>query len=310
MKVLFLDTCHESLSAGISKLGYEVELDNTSSKKDIENKLHLFNGIVIRSRFKLDSEFLDNAKHIKFIARVGAGVENIDVPHAEKLGINLISAPEGNRNAVGEQAIAMLLSLFNNLNRADKEVRQGVWIREGNRGVELRGKTVGIIGYGNMGKAFSRVLKGFGVDVIFHDLIKGIEDENARQVELEEIFSSADVLSVHTPLTDLTNGMICSSFFQKFKKDIYFINTARGPITVTNDLVENLKSGKVKGACLDVLEYEKTSFENLFENKTLPEAFSYLISSDKVILSPHIAGWTHESNIKMAQVIIDKVKSI
>lgn len=310
MKVLFIDTTHHSLAKGLKKLGFETELNNTSPKQEIEGILKYYTGIVIRSRFKLDKTFLNAGSHLKFIARVGAGLENIDINYAEKLGINLIAAPEGNRNAVGEQALGMLLSLFNNLNRADKEVRNGIWIREGNRGVELRGKTVGIIGYGNMGNAFSRVLAGMGVEVIFHDILPNLSNENARQAELEELFEKTDVLSIHTPLTELTKNMVNSEFLSKFKKNIYFINTARGPITVTTDLVDAMKREKVLGACLDVLEYEKTSFENLFSENHLPEAFEYLINSDKVILSPHIAGWTHESNLKMAKTIVDKVENL
>ena len=310
MKVLFIDTTHPSLASGLEELGYKTELDNTSSKSEIESKLEDYSGVVIRSRFKLDKQFLDAGAHLKFIGRVGAGLENIDVNYAEQLGINLIAAPEGNRNAVGEQVLGMLLGLFNNLNRADREVRNGIWIREGNRGVELRGKTVGIIGYGNMGNAFSRVLAGMGVEVIFHDLKSNLSNENGTQVSLEELFERADVLSLHTPLTNLTKNMVNAKFLAKFKKNIYFINTARGPITVTADLVEAMKSGKVLGACLDVLEYEKTSFENMFTENELPEAFQYLIESDKVILSPHIAGWTHESNVKMARTIVDKVAKL
>lgn len=310
MKVLFIDTTHESLAKGLENIGYETILDNTSSKQEIESKLKDYVGVIIRSRFKLDKQFLNAGSHLKFIGRVGAGLENIDIDYAEQLGINLIAAPEGNRNAVGEQALGMLLSLFNNINRADSEVRNGIWIREGNRGVELRGKTVGIIGYGNMGNAFSRVLTGMGVDVIFHDLKPNLSNENGKQVSLEELFENADILSLHTPLTDLTKNMINTEFLSNFKKNIYFINTARGPITVTTDLVEAMKTGKVKGACLDVLEYEKTSFENMFTENELPEAFQYLINSDKVILSPHIAGWTQESNIKMAQTIVDKVSKL
>lgn len=310
MKVLFIDTTHNSLAEGLENLGYETVLDNTSSKQEIEAMLKDYVGVIIRSRFKLDKHFLDAGAHLKFIGRVGAGLENIDVDYAEQLGIKLIAAPEGNRNAVGEQSLGMLLSLFNNLNRADIEVRNGIWIREGNRGVELRGKTVGIIGYGNMGNAFSRVLAGMGVEVIFHDLKPNLSNENGTQVSLEELFERTDVLSLHTPLTELTKNMVNAVFLSKFKKNIYFINTARGPITVTADLVESMKKGKVLGACLDVLEYEKTSFENMFTDNELPEAFQYLINSDKVVLSPHIAGWTHESNIKMAKTIVDKISML
>lgn len=308
--ILFIDSTHPSLAIGLEKLGYKTELNNIADKQEIESMLKNYIGVIIRSRFKIDKTFLDAGSHLKFIGRVGAGLENIDINYAQNLNIKLISAPEGNRNAVGEHALGMLLSLFNNLNRADAEVRKGVWIREGNRGIELRGKTVGIIGYGNMGNAFSRVLSGMGVSVIFHDIRTDLSNKNGKQVSIEELKEKTDILSIHTPLTDLTNKMVNSKFISEFKKDIFFINTARGPIAVTNDLTDAMKSGKVIGACLDVLEYEKTSFENLFEDKEFPEALNYLINSDKVVLSPHIAGWTHESNVKMAKTIVDKVSEL
>lgn len=308
MKVLFLDTTHASLQEGLEKLGCTCDLDNTSSKEDIITKLPQYDALVIRSRFKLDASFLDSGKHLKFIARVGAGLENIDCEHAEDLGIHLISCPEGNRQAVGEQAVGMLLMLFNNLRKADQEVRDGKWIREGNRGVELQGKCVGIIGYGNMGGSFARCLQGFRCEVLTYDIQDGVGDQYARQVALEELFEKADILSIHTPLTEETAYMVNRTFIDRFKKPIYFINTARGPITKTDDLAAALKSGKVLGACLDVLEYEKTSFENLFLDGNMPAVFEYLISSENVVLSPHIAGWTHESNRRMSETIILKVK--
>lgn len=310
MKILFLDTVHPQLLKGLKKLGFETELNNKSSKKEIEAILKNYVGVVIRSRFKIDKFFLTVGKNLKFIARVGAGVENIDVDSAKEKGIHLISAPEGNRNAVAEHTLAMLLSLFNNLNRADAEVRSGIWKREENRGVELRGKVVGIIGYGNMGKAFARVLSGMGVEVIFYDIKPNIGDENAIQVDMEEVFCKTDVLSIHTPLTSESKNMINSSFLNNFHKKIYFLNTARGSIVVTSDLIEAIESNKILGACLDVLEYEKTSFEDMFVDDNIPKTFDYLVKSDKVILSPHIAGWTHESNVKMADVIVSKIEKL
>ena len=308
MKVLHLDTNHSLLINQFSELGFENHEDYSSSKSEVEEKIHLYDGIVIRSRFAIDQAFLDKATKLKFIGRVGAGLENIDCDYAESKGIALIAAPEGNRNAVGEHALGMLLSLFNKLNKADAEVRAGQWLREDNRGIELDGKTVGLIGYGNMGKAFAKKLRGFDVDVIFHDLLTGIEDENAQQVSLQELQKRADVLSLHTPQTELTIRMINEEFINSFQKPFWLINTARGKSVVTKDLVTALQSGKVLGAGLDVLEYEKASFETLFSHE-LPSEFQYLIQSENVLLSPHVAGWTVESKIKLAQTIVDKVKA-
>ena len=322
MKILHLDTNHPLLIEQLSKLGCTNHEDYTSSKKEIEQKIHDYDGIVIRSRFDIDKQFLDKATNLKFIGRVGAGLESIDIDYAEKKGVFLISAPEGNRNAVAEHALGMLLSLMNNLNHADKEVKGGEWNRESNRGEELDGKTIGLIGYGNMGKAFAKKLRGFDVEVLCHDIKDGLADENANQVSLKELQKKADVLSLHTPLTDLTKDMVDAEFINDFEKSFYFINTARGKSVVTEDLVKALDTGKVKGAGLDVLEYEKSSFEKLFKVETskykwmrkgnkvkLPEAFEYLIQSDNVIMTPHIAGWTKESKEKLAQTIVDKIKA-
>jgi D-3-phosphoglycerate dehydrogenase len=308
MKVLHLDTNHTLLIQQFSELGFENHEDYTSSKAEVEDKIHLYDGIIIRSRFSIDRQFLDKAINLKFIGRVGAGLENIDTEYAASKGIELIAAPEGNRNAVGEHALGMLLSLFNKLNKADAEVRKGTWLREENRGIELDGKTVGLIGYGNMGKAFAKKLRGFEVEVIFYDLLDGIEDANARQVSLKELQEKSDALSLHTPQTELTLGMINKTFINGFSKPFWLINTARGKSVVTKDLVSALQSGKVLGAGLDVLEYEKSSFEHLFTDE-LPEEFQYLIQAENVLLSPHVAGWTAESKIKLAQTIVDKVKA-
>jgi D-3-phosphoglycerate dehydrogenase len=203
----------------------------------------------------------------------------------------------------------MLLSLFNKLNKADREVRQGKWLREANRGKELDGKTVGLIGYGNMGKAFAKKLRGFDVDVFCYDIKDNVGDENCKQVSLEELQTKADVLSLHIPQTELTINMVNSEFINKFKKSFWLINTARGKSVVTADLVNALETGKILGAGLDVLEYEKSSFENLFTSSKMPTAFEYLINAENVLLTPHVAGWTVESNIKLAQTIVDKIKA-
>lgn len=310
MKVLHIDTNHSALWDGLKSLGFENELDTDSTKEVIEEKIGSYEGVVIRSRFKIDAQFLDKATNLRFIARVGAGLESIDVDYAVKKQIQLIAAPEGNANAVGEHALGMLLSLTNHLNRADKEIKAGIWSRESNRGFELEGKTVGIIGYGNMGKSFAKKLKGFDVTVLCYDILDGVGDENAQQVSLTELQERVDVLSLHTPWTNLTDKMVNRDFINAFKKSIWLINTARGKSVVTEDLVDALEKGKVLGAALDVLEYEKLSFETLFVNKEKPKAFQYLLDSPKVLLTPHIAGWTFESHQKLAQTIVNKVADL
>ena len=310
MKVLHVDKNHPLIIEQFNELGFQNDEDYTSSKEEIENKIEQYDGLIIRSRFTIDASFLDKAKNLKFIGRLGAGLENIDTEHAKSLGIFLASAPEGNRNAVGEHALGMLLSLFNHLNKADREVRSGIWDREGNRGIELEGKVVGIIGYGNMGKAFAKKLKGFNVsEVICYDILGGVEDENARQVGIMELHQKTDILCLHVPQTETTIGMIDTDFLNKFQKPIWIVNTARGKCIKTADLVEALKEQKVLGAALDVLEYEKSSFENMFTEDELPNAFKYLINADNVILSPHVAGWTVESKVKLAQTVVDKIKN-
>lgn len=308
MKILHLDTNHKLLIDQLADAGFQNDEDYTSSKSEVEAKIHEYDGIIIRSRFSIDKTFLDKATNLKFIGRVGAGLENIDCEYAEKKLVKLIAAPEGNSNAVGEHALGLLLSLFNKLNSADCQVRKGRWLREENRGLELDKKVVGLIGYGNMGKAFAKKLRGFDVDVICYDIQSGVDDENCKQVSLEELQEKADVLSLHTPQTPLTKGMINTEFIAGFKKPFWLINTARGSAVVTKDLVQALKTKKILGAGLDVLEYEKSSFENLFDSNEIPVDFKFLIQSENVILTPHVAGWTIESKLKLAQTIVDKIK--
>ncbi|NER18045.1 2-hydroxyacid dehydrogenase [Spongiivirga citrea] len=307
MKVLHLDTNHELLASGLEALGCENHFNYTDSKDVIEKIVHEFDGLIIRSRFVIDENFLSKATHLKFIGRVGAGLENIDVDFAKKNNIQLLNAPEGNRNAVGEHALGMLLSLFNKLNKGHNEICNGKWDREGNRGLEIEGKTIGVIGYGNMGKAFSKKLIGFDCEVLCYDIVGGVGDDNARQVGILEFQKKVDVVSLHTPQTPETMGMINTDFINEFQKPFWFINTARGKSVVTADLVAALKSRKILGAGLDVLEYEKSSFENMFDGGNLPDAFQYLMDVNNVILSPHVAGWTVESKEKLAQTIVAKV---
>jgi len=291
----------------LQEAGFTNHEDFKSTKEEIEEKINDYHGIIIRSRFNIDKTFLDKATSLQFIARVGAGLESIDTEYAESKKIALIAAPEGNRNAVAEHSLGMLLSLFNKLNQADKEIRSGHWNREKNRGHELDGKTVGIIGYGNMGKSFAKKLRGFDVEVLCYDIKKNVGDSNAKQVSLEELQQKSDVVSLHIPWTPETDKFVDSNYINAFAKPFWLLNTSRGKNVVTSDLVEALRSGKILGAGLDVLEYEKLSFETLFEEDKIPDAFQYLLEAENVILSPHIAGWTFESHVRLSQTIVDKI---
>lgn len=304
MRILLLDKNHSLITEQLTQKGFVLEEDFTSSYDEVLEKIKNYEGVIIRSRIPIDAPFLERAENLKFIARVGAGMENIDVEAAERLGVMLINSPEGNRDAVAEHCIGMLLVLMNRLFISANEVKRNVWLREENRGEEIKEKTFGLIGYGNMGKALAKRLSGFGCKVVFYDIKDNIGDEYATQVSLSELKETAVILSLHIPLTEQTHYMIDEKFIAEMKKNFYFINTSRGKNLKTSALVEALKQGKVKGACLDVLEYEKSSFEHL-ENEN--EDLQYLLGSEKVIITPHIAGWTHESKIKLAQVIVDKI---
>lgn len=304
MRILLLDKNHSLITEQLSKKGFILEEDFYSDYNQILEKINLYDGIIIRSRIPLNAHFLESAKNLKFIARVGAGMENIDIQTAKNLGIKLINSPEGNMDAVAEHCLGMLLVLMNRLFISANEIKKGIWKREENRGEEIKDKTFGLIGYGNMGRALAKRLSGFDCRVIFYDIRPNLSDQFATQVSLEELQNEADILSLHIPLTEETHYMIDEKFISKMMKNFYFINTSRGKNLKTTALIEALKSGKIKGACLDVLEYEKSSFENL-ENDN--EDLQFLLNSEKVIITPHIAGWTHESKIKLAQVIVDKI---
>lgn len=303
MKILHLDNNHPLLIHQLNQKGFVNHEDYSASKQEIEAKIHDYAGIVIRSRFKIDKQFIDKATNLKFIARVGAGLENIDCDYATIKNIALIAAPEGNANAVGEHSLALLLSLFNKINIANNEVNQNQWNRESNRGIELEGKTVGIIGYGNMGKSFAKKLQGFDCDVIFYDILENLEDQNATRVTLAELQQKTDVLSLHIPWTKATDNIVNQEFINKFAKPFWLINTSRGKNVNTTALVDGLQRAKILGAGLDVLEFETTSFEKIDTNPSL----KYLQNAQNVILTPHIAGWTVESHQKLAQVIVDKI---
>ncbi len=311
-KILLIDSIHSDFESIVSKQGFQCIDGSLKSKQELIKEINDYIGIVIRSRFRIDDEFLREAKGLKFIARSGAGMENIDIDAAQKYNIEMINAPEGNRDAVGEHAIAMLLCLFNKLLIADKEVRQGIWKRNENRGIELKGKTVAIIGFGNMGSAFARCLSGFGVEIIAYDKYAEIDKKifpNVVQTNLNEVFERADVVSFHVPLTEETRYLVNEEYLSSFKRNIYIINTARGLVVKTDALVNGIKSGKVIGACLDVIEFESSSFEKI-SNEQLPESWKYLIESNNVVLTPHIAGWTYESYRKLSEVMANKVLNL
>jgi D-3-phosphoglycerate dehydrogenase len=306
-KILFIDSVHPLIREELTGMGFHCDMFPDYRRPEFLSIADQYIGMIIRSKITLDKEFLDRAAKLKFIGRVGAGMESIDVDYAASKGIRCLNSPEGNRDAVGEHCLGMLLSLMNNLNRADHQVRTGTWNREGNRGMEVKGKTIGIIGYGNMGSAFAQRLKGFDATVISYDKYKmGYSDGNTRETTLEEVFEKTDILSLHVPLTDETTFMVNDAFLLKFRKNIWLINTSRGPVVKTAELVKNIKSGKVKGAALDVLEYEDASFEMI--SGKMPEELEFLMKSDNVILTPHIAGWTQESNVRLAQVLVEKIR--
>lgn len=306
MKILLLDKNHPLISEQLLAKKFILEEDFSSPYEQILDKIAQYDGVIIRSRIPLDARLLEKGKKLKFIARVGAGIENIDILKAQELGIKLLNSPEGNRDAVAEHCLGMLLVLMNRLFISANEVKNNIWLREENRGEEIKGKTFGLIGYGNMGKALAKRLSGFDCEVIFYDVKPNLSDEFAKQVSLEELQANADILSLHIPLNDKTHYIIDEKFISEMKKNFYFINTSRGKNVKTSALIDGLKSDKVRGVCLDVLEYEKSSFEDLeLENDDL----QYLLNSEKVIITPHIAGWTHQSKIKLAQTIVDKILS-
>ena len=305
MKILFIDTVHPLLKKELEKENHICDSAYNKSKTEIQQIISNYQGIIIRSRFKIDKQFIDCGSNLKFIARAGSGLENIDVEYAENKNIHCYNAAEGNRQAVAEHALGMLLSLFNNLNNADQEVREGKWERERNRGIELAGKTVGIIGYGNNGSAFAEVLKGFNVKILAYDKYL---TNYPQKSSMETINKEADIISLHVPLTDETTYLVDDNFINRSVKNFYLINTARGKCVNTKNLVKALENKKIKGACLDVLEYEKTSFENLSKDG-LTSDMQYLMNAQNTILSPHIAGWTAESNVKIAEVLLNKFTS-
>ena len=308
-KVLLLDTNHEVLEKKLLAAGFQCDYFEQLTFDELKKIIGDYSGIIVRSRFLLNKELLQLAGNLSFIGRVGAGMEGIDIDFAAEAGIQCFNAPEGNRNAVGEHALGMLLALMNKMLIIDKEVRSGIWKREENRGTEIEGKTIAIIGYGNTGSSFARKLAGFDCHVLAYDKYKtAFSDQYATESSMADIFRLADILSLHVPLTAETNYLVNKKYLNSFERNIILINTSRGKVVNTDDLVKALDSEKVTAAALDVLEYENLSFEDLQESE-LPQAFRALALSDKVILSPHVAGWTHESKLKLAEVIVAKILS-
>ncbi len=310
MKVLHIEENHPSLTKGLDLLGFQNDLAFNDSLPEVLAKIDAYDGLILRSKFKIDKTFILHAKNLKFIGRVGAGIENIDVQAVKNRNIYLINAPEGNRNAVGEHCVGMLLGLMNNLKAGHESIQAGQWDRDGHRGWELSGRTIGIIGYGNTGKSFAQRVSGFDVSTLCYDILDNVGDENALQVSMEELMTKSEVISIHTPHTPITRGIIDYKFIEEMNHSFWLLNTARGSAVVTEDLVTGLQSGKIMGAGLDVLEYETRSFSSIFNDDKLPLALEYLIQAKNVILSPHVGGWTRESQIKLATTIVEKIKKI
>jgi len=308
MKILHLDTTHPFLGKELEKIGFTNYYDFKTIKSEL--KISDFFGIIIRSRISIDKDFIDKCKNLKFIARIGSGIENIDVDYAKQKGIQIISTPEGNSNAVGEHALGMLLSILNNINSSNTEVKKGIWNRESNRGIELKNKTVGLIGYGNTGKSFAKKLNGFDVNTIFYDIKKIKKDNYANPVSLNYLKDNSDIISLHVSMTEESIGLINKNFIESCAKPFWLINTSRGSCIIINDLVKGLKDGKVLGAGLDVIAFEKKSFEKLTVNENDQSNLNYLNSSNNVILTPHIAGWTQESKIRLVKIALEKIKKL
>lgn len=303
--ILIVDDLHPAFKQEAEALGYVVSDEPLFTREQTLAVIKDYEGLAVRTKFQVDRELIDAAPKLKFIARAGAGMDNVDEAYAQSKGIACINAPEGNADAVAEHAMGMLLSLMNKLRQADQQVRAGIWDREGNRGWELKGKTVGIIGYGYMGKSFAQKLHGFGVQVIAYDKYKtGFSDAYAREVSMEEIVKFSDVLSLHLPLTRETRNLVDTEYLFHFRKPIFFLNTSRGEIVNTSAVLKAIADGKILGAGLDVLEVEK--FPALAEQNWYAE----LAKNDKVVLSPHVAGWTFESYRKISEVLAEKLKNL
>lgn len=309
-EILLADTVHPELPEGLRRSGFVLHEEYQRSPEAMDALLERCTGLILRSRFPVDKALLQMMPQLRFIGRVGAGLENIDLAAAEARGIQVLKAPEGNRDAVGEHALGMLLMLLHHLRRADAEVHAGIWKREENRGTELNSLTVGIMGFGFMGSAFAEKLSGMGCRILAYDKYKtGYAPAGVEETSLAKLRQHCDVLSLHLPLSAETRGLVNRKFLKSFAKPIFLINTARGPIVQSRDLADALDENVVRGACLDTLEYEKSSFEGLFDG-AMPEPMQRLLKNERVVFSPHIAGWTQESHRRMAEVILKKIEDL
>ncbi|MBQ9587263.1 MAG: hypothetical protein IJR26_05325 [Bacteroidales bacterium] len=308
MKILITDDCHPVLQQRLEAAGHLCRVWTDCTYLTLLQAVQDYDALVVRSKIVIDRNFLDHARHLRCIGRVGAGMETIDVDYAERLGIRCLNSPEGNRDAVGEHATGLLLALFDKVAAADHEVRQGLWRREANRGLEVKGKTIGIVGFGNMGAAFAQRLRGFECRLVAFDKYKpsGYAPDYVDELSLEELQHEADVVSLHVPLTDETHYKVDDNFINAFRKPFYLINTSRGAVVKTDALVEAMEKGKVLGAALDVIEYEDMTKDAVGGQQT-PRAFRYLQQSVRTVLTPHVAGWTVESKYKLAAVLADKM---
>ena len=306
MYLLHLDKNHEYLISKLDEIGFKNDIDLISSKTEIEKKIHKYSGLILRSRIPIDDTFIKKAVNLKFIARVGSGLENIDIQSAKTNNIEVISAGEANANAVGEHIFGLLFSLINKINISSIQVKKGIWKREQNRGFEIEGKTIGIIGFGKTGKSFAKKLTGFDCTVLYHDIQSIPSEFNATLVDIKTLKQKSDIISIHTDYNKSSHNIINTEFINSCSKNFILINTARGLCVNSKDLVYGIKSGKVIGACLDVLDFEESSFENVSSD----ESFEFLKNSDSVILTPHVAGWTVESKLKLSSVIVEKIISL
>lgn len=308
---MITDSTHPVLVEKLEAAGHRCRVWTDCTYESLLAEVQNYDALVVRSKIAIDRNFIDHARHLRCIGRVGAGMETIDVDYAESVGIRCLNSPEGNRDAVGEHAVGLLLALANKVAQADSEVRQGLWRREANRGFEIKGRTVGIIGCGNMGSAFAQRLRGFECQIVAYDKYKpaGYAPDGVEEVSFDELQRRADIVSLHVPLTDETHYMADADFFAAFAKPIYLVNTSRGAVVKTRDLAAAMESGKVLGAALDVIEYEDMSKDGL-DLDTLPADFRYLLQSPRTVLTPHVAGWTVESKYKLAAVLADKINDV
>jgi D-3-phosphoglycerate dehydrogenase len=307
MKIIVVDTIHSALYQLLGDNDFNCIDASYMDDTQVYNSLFDADGLVLRSRMTLDRQFIDKYPKLKFIGRVGAGLEHIDVDYATEKGIRVLSSPEGNRQAVAEHALGSLLTLFNRIHIANAEVRRGQWIRKANEGIELQGKTIGIIGFGNTGEAFSMVASGFQTRILAFDKYKsGFGNANVNEVSMHELFEHADIVSLHLPCNQETHYLVNEHWLSSFQKPIYIINTSRGSIVDTSALLEAIDSGKVLGACLDVLEYETENLK-MPQIDSLPDSARKLMMNDKVLLTPHIAGLTRESYEKLSSILAQKI---